>query len=123
MFEVEAKRKTLKILKMLTVEKKNKIRELIITLKDDPLPFEKFDVAKLKGYENVYRVRIGDLRIVYEVKWDVKRVLIHFCRAEGKSLQVNIFLFPEVPPSLDQCLEHSDILGEFTRSPQVLKIP
>lgn len=85
MFEVEAKRKTLKILKMLTVEKKNKIRELITTLKDDPLPFEKFDVAKLKGYENVYRVRIGDLRIVYEVKWDVKRVLIHFVGPRGKA--------------------------------------
>jgi len=57
---------------------KDKIKEAITVLKNDPVPFRKFDVAKLKGYENLYPIRIGNLRIVYKVNWDRKRILIHF---------------------------------------------
>ena len=85
MFRVEAKKRTLKILKRLSQERKNKIKEVITTLKSDPIPFRKFDVAKLKGYENTYRIRIGDLRIVYEVNWDEKRILIHFIGPREKA--------------------------------------
>jgi len=85
MFKVEAKRKALKILKKLGRERRNKIRELIVSLKSDPIPFRKFDVAKLRGYENAYRIRIGDLRIVYEVNWDRKRILIHFIGPREKA--------------------------------------
>ncbi|BBC22678.1 type II toxin-antitoxin system RelE family toxin [Pseudanabaena sp. ABRG5-3] len=41
---------------------------LIVTLRslaDDPRPN---GVKKLKGYDNIYRVRIGDYRIIYEIK-------------------------------------------------------
>ena len=85
MFKVEAKKRTLKILKRLSQERKNKIKEVIATLKRDPIPFRKFDVAKLKGYENTYRIRIGNLRIVYEVNWDEKRLLIHFIGPREKA--------------------------------------
>ncbi|RLF37482.1 MAG: hypothetical protein DRN03_02290 [Thermoplasmata archaeon] len=54
------------------------MKNVITALKSDPIPFRKFDVAKLKGCENTYRIRNGDLRIVYEVNWDEKRILIHF---------------------------------------------
>ena len=54
-------------------------------MKNDLIPFRKFDVVKLRGYENTYRVRVGDLRIVYEVKWDGKRILIHFIGPREKT--------------------------------------
>jgi len=41
---------------------------LIVTLRslvDDPRPS---GVKKLKGYDNTYRVRVGDYRIIYEIK-------------------------------------------------------
>ena len=41
---------------------------LILTLRslaDDPHPN---GVKKLKGYDNTYRVRVGDYRIIYEIK-------------------------------------------------------
>ncbi|GBO56162.1 RelE/StbE replicon stabilization toxin [Pseudanabaena sp. lw0831] len=41
---------------------------LIITLRslaNDPRPN---GVKKLKGYDNTYRVRVGDYRIIYEIK-------------------------------------------------------
>lgn len=77
-FKVEAKNRVLKALEKLNLEKKARIKEVMLTLKNDPIPFRKFDIAKLKGYEDVYRIRIGDLRIIYEVDWDGKRILIHF---------------------------------------------
>jgi len=50
MFKVEAKKKTLKIIRTLSEERKGKIKEIIATLKSDPIPFRKFDVVKLEGY-------------------------------------------------------------------------
>jgi len=85
MFKVESKKRTLKILKRLSGEKKNRIREVIATLKSEPLPFRNFDIVKLRGYENTYRIRIGGLRIVYEVNWDEKRILIHFIGPREKA--------------------------------------
>ena len=85
MFKVEAKKRTLKILKRLSKEKKNKIREAVTILKSEPIPFRKFDIAKLRGYENTYRIRIGSLRIIYEINWDEKRILIHFIGSREKA--------------------------------------
>ena len=39
------------------------------------MPAKAFDVTKLKGYDNVYRIRIGDLRIVYQVMW-IERIIV-----------------------------------------------
>jgi mRNA-degrading endonuclease RelE of RelBE toxin-antitoxin system len=38
---------------------RERIKEVIPTLKGDPIPF-RIDVVKLRGYENVYRIRIGE---------------------------------------------------------------
>ena len=39
-------------------------------LRENPVPAELYDVKKLKGYRDTYRVRIGDVRIIYEISWD-----------------------------------------------------
>lgn len=54
MFKIEAKKRTLKILKKLSEERKKRIKENIITLGSDPVHFRKFNAVKLKGYENTY---------------------------------------------------------------------
>jgi len=41
-------------------------------LKSNPIPYKKYDVAKLKGYRNTYRIRLGKLRVIYEVDWAEK---------------------------------------------------
>jgi mRNA-degrading endonuclease RelE of RelBE toxin-antitoxin system len=43
-------------------------------LRENPVPAEFYDVKKLGGYVDTYRARIGDLRVIYEIVWDVKRV-------------------------------------------------
>jgi len=87
MFRVEAKRRALRALAKLTIKRKSRIKEVILILKNDPIPFRRLDVAKLKGYENTYRIRVGDLRIVYEVNWDKKRILIHFIGSRERAYE------------------------------------
>jgi len=69
MFDVTIKRKALRKLAKLDEKRKKTIKDIVSILKLDPVPFRKTDVSKLKGYDGVYRIRVGDLRIVYEVSW------------------------------------------------------
>jgi len=78
MFAIKIKRKALRKIAKLTEKQKQNIKMVILTLKTDPIPFRKADVCKLQGYENTYRIRIGNLRIVYQVLWDEKIILIHY---------------------------------------------
>lgn len=66
MFTIEIKRKALRKLTKLNRKRKETIKEIVSILKLDPIPFRKADVSKLKGYDNVYRIRAGDPRIAYE---------------------------------------------------------
>jgi mRNA-degrading endonuclease RelE of RelBE toxin-antitoxin system len=59
MFTVKIKRKALKNLAKIDQEQKRHLKETILLLKIDPLPFKKTDICKLKGYDNTYRIRVG----------------------------------------------------------------
>lgn len=49
----------------------------IIALQNVPLPVQSI---KLSGLENLYRLRIGDYRIIYEVDEADELVTIHYIR-------------------------------------------
>jgi mRNA interferase RelE/StbE len=72
-FEVLAKRRVLKALKKLDEGRRRQFREVFLLLKRNPITFRELDVVKLRGYENMYRIRMGDYRIVYEVIWAERR--------------------------------------------------
>jgi len=78
LFRVTAKRRVLKVLEELDRKRKKRFEEVFSILKKTPIPFRELDVVKLKGYRNMYRIRVGDYRIVYEVLWDEKKIIIHF---------------------------------------------
>ncbi len=44
-----------------------RINELCEVLKEVPVPFKLYDVRKVAGEENVFRIRIGKYRVVYKV--------------------------------------------------------
>ncbi len=46
-------------------------------LKDEPFPRQSI---KLAGAELLYRVRVGDYRVIYGVDKDNKQVIIHYVR-------------------------------------------
>jgi len=49
----------------------------IEVLKDDPFPRQS---TKLAGAEHLYRIRIGDYRVIYGVDTDLKQVIVHYVR-------------------------------------------
>ncbi|HSA98593.1 MAG TPA: type II toxin-antitoxin system RelE/ParE family toxin [Candidatus Nitrosotenuis sp.] len=77
MFEINAKKSVLKSINKLDLKTKEKLKEIFVTLKANPVPVRTHDVAKLKGYDSIYRIRIGNLRLVYEVCWADKKITIH----------------------------------------------
>ncbi len=87
MFTVKIKRKALKKLEKLDNQQKQDIKTLILILKKDPIPFKKTDICKLKGLQNTYRIRTRNLRIVYEVLWKEKTILIHYVGARKKAYE------------------------------------
>ena len=50
LFTVEAKGRAAKFIESLDPKKKERIREVIIMLKGNPVPVGQADIAKLKGY-------------------------------------------------------------------------
>ena len=87
MFAIKIKRKALRTLAKTDRKQKQKIKSVILILKNDPIPFKKADVCKLKGCDNTYRIRIGNTRIVYEVLWDEKTILIHYVGRRKKAYE------------------------------------
>ena len=74
MFEVIASQKARKAIKKLPEHYKRRIIELLLIFRENPVPAEYYDVKKLKGYTDTYRARIGDVRVIYEILWNLKRV-------------------------------------------------
>ncbi|MDH2901051.1 MAG: hypothetical protein PXY39_08765 [archaeon] len=51
-FVVEIKKRALKSIELLDIKRKQSLREIIDVLKDDPVPFRRMDVIKLRGHED-----------------------------------------------------------------------
>lgn len=82
-FTIEIKRKALRFIEELDEKRKHRIAEIILSLKDDPVPFKREDVVKLKGYDSTCRIRIGEHRLVYTVSWDERRIPVHYAGPRG----------------------------------------
>lgn len=74
MFEVITASRARKFAKKLPEDYRRRIVEFLLILRENPVPAEYYDVKKLKGYTDTYRARIGDLRVIYEILWDLKKV-------------------------------------------------
>ena len=66
-----------KQLKDLPTETYQRIIEKIEKLSDQP---RSLDTKKLKGFENEYRIRIGDYRVRYEINDKTLTILLLSCR-------------------------------------------
>ncbi|HEY9620225.1 MAG TPA: type II toxin-antitoxin system RelE/ParE family toxin [Crinalium sp.] len=72
-YRVEFSKRAANQLKSLSRHVQVRLKPAIDGLAEEPRPD---GVVKLKGEENAYRVRVGDYRIVYEVRDNVLLVLI-----------------------------------------------
>jgi mRNA interferase RelE/StbE len=55
----------------------DRILDKLISLENEPRPFGSI---KLRGYENEYRIRVGDYRIRYEIKDSEFVVIVLHCK-------------------------------------------
>jgi len=76
-FEINIKEKSLKFITSLQKHDRERLKKAIFNLKTDPILIRSLDIAKLKGEKNKYRIRKGKFRIIYEVVWEQKLILIH----------------------------------------------
>ncbi|MFZ5857089.1 MAG: type II toxin-antitoxin system RelE family toxin [Chloroflexota bacterium] len=72
-WQVIIHRKAEKILKRLDGDILERIRRAIRGLASEPRPM---GYKKLSGYENLYRLRVGDWRIIYAIEDDKLIVLV-----------------------------------------------
>lgn len=74
MFEVITSSRARKAAKKLPENYRRRIVEFLLILRENPVPAEYYNLKKLKGFADTYRARIGDLRVIYEILWDLKKV-------------------------------------------------
>jgi len=81
-FRVVIHRRVNKELKNLQRAHLKKFAEAVEILKTNPVPWKEFDIRKIEGEENTYRIRIGDFRVVYFV--DKENKTIHVLKLERR---------------------------------------
>ena len=73
MFEIEISTQSAKFLQKSPKDISTRIREKIKLLKADPVPHNSMRII---GEERTFRIRIGDYRVLYEIKWGDNKILI-----------------------------------------------
>ena len=76
MFIIRVSRRFLKDAKSSPKEIKSKIPALLGHLESNPVPVDHYDVKKIKGERNIYRIRFGDYRIIYSVDFLQKEIIM-----------------------------------------------
>ncbi len=76
LFEVIASKKILKQIKPINKKLKLKILDLLFKLKSTPVPIEEFNITKITGSEKTYRIKIQQIRIIYDIHWNQKKIEI-----------------------------------------------
>ena len=77
-FDVKVKRRAFKALEQLPRDYRLRVLEALDELSTNPIPFKRYDLKKLKGYKDTFRIRIGDIRIIYTIDWDSKNIIVHY---------------------------------------------
>ena len=60
-----------------------RIAEALKILELDPVPAKLYDIRKLEGLKNTFRIRIGKIRIVYTIVWKDKVILVSRIEKRG----------------------------------------
>ncbi|MCB1107818.1 MAG: type II toxin-antitoxin system RelE/ParE family toxin [Chlamydiia bacterium] len=72
-YKIQLKRSVIKALKSFPKRDLKKVAKKIDSLEQDPIPK---DSKKIKGEEDLYRVRVGDYRILYFLQRSVLTILV-----------------------------------------------
>lgn len=76
MFSVLLSNRAKKQLHNIDVRMKGRVLELFGALEQDPVPYKEYDLRKLEARSETYRIRLSIFRIVYQVLWSEKTILV-----------------------------------------------
>ncbi len=85
MFSVKVSRKAEKSLLSMPDRYKKRIKELLIVLENEAVPAKSYDTLKLESADNWYRIRIGDVRMIYEVMWNLQQIEVMKIEWRGRA--------------------------------------
>ena len=54
-------------------------------LTQNPVPAPEYDAKKLAGFVDTYRIRLGNIRIVYEVSWELRQLHVLTVESRGRA--------------------------------------
>jgi len=61
------------------------VYELVSVLEENPVPWSSWDLKPLKGRNNIYRVRLGDYRLIYALYLERNEIVIMNIAVRGKA--------------------------------------
>jgi len=73
MYEIIFSRKAAKFISTLPQNYKDKIKETLIILRENPYGYP---YKKIRGETNLYRIRVGKYRILYEIDKNNNQIII-----------------------------------------------
>ena len=76
MFELRFSNKAEKFLKKCDGKLKLRLVDLFQKLMQNPVPAKEYDLKKIAGEENTYRIRLSSYRTTYFVDWEQKIIRI-----------------------------------------------
>lgn len=74
MFEVILTNKAEKQYHKLEAKMHARVKELLDYLQAKPVPAGEYDLTKVSGEEDTYRIRLSSFRVVYKVYWEKKAI-------------------------------------------------
>lgn len=77
MFKVFLKKSAEKFLYSLEKNRKDKVARALSILETNPIPFKDLDLKKLKGEKDTYRIRVGKIRIIYQILFEEHKIIVH----------------------------------------------
>lgn len=57
-----------KFLESRPVKQRQELKKKLELLKENPFPNTELDIKMMQGHENLYRLRIGQYRFIYQIK-------------------------------------------------------
>lgn len=64
---------------------KQRLKQLFLSLQDAPVPAKQFDLKKIGGKDDTYRIRLSSYRVTYIVFWEQKIIRVLFVEKRKES--------------------------------------
>ena len=76
MFKVMLSNKAEKAINKSEPKLRKRLKELFEKLMQNPIPAREFDLRKIAGEEDTYRIRLSSFRATYTVYWEQKLIRV-----------------------------------------------